>query len=102
MYVATAGMVAALGIIEIKAVLLQFYKLLYSKLFAVRQKEFAEISNRWNTSEKCALPQSFLKAPVWYIRILVFLQTACQNYRRTERNEKEWDKQLTSSFHWRK
>jgi len=46
MYVATAGMVAALGIIEIKAVLLQFYKLLYNKLFAVRQKEFAEISNR--------------------------------------------------------
>lgn len=64
MYVTTASMIATLGVTEIKAVLLQFYKILHNKLFAIRQKEFAEISNRLNTSEKSALPQSFLKAPV--------------------------------------
>lgn len=80
MYIAIAVTRAALGIIEIKAILLQFFRTLYNKLPALRhRKNLLKPAIDLNTFEKFALPQSFLKAPVWYIRILVFLQTACQN-----------------------
>lgn len=39
--------IAAIGIIEIKAILMQFYRILYNKLSAIKQEEFAEISNRF-------------------------------------------------------
>lgn len=39
--------IAAIGIIEIKAILMQFYRILYNKLSAIKQKEFAETSNRF-------------------------------------------------------
>lgn len=38
---------AAIGIIEIKAILLQFHRMLYNKLSAVEEKEFAATSNRF-------------------------------------------------------